>query len=150
MNAQEYFEQVRETVIDIERSKEMLERLLASEGIKPINYDAHTSGGVAGDGMNVVNQRIEFERRLKQRIADTSELLDEANAVLYGYDDHSGLAKAKGNRYADVLCMAYCQAMPWDEIADIMRCSQQWCRELSRSAFKHVDALGFARLRGGK
>ena len=34
MRAQEYFEQIRETVVEIERSKEMLERLLASEGFK--------------------------------------------------------------------------------------------------------------------
>lgn len=146
MNAQEYFEQIRKEVAEIERSKEMLETLLASEDGKGISYEPRTSGGT-GDAMDAINRRIEFQARLARRIDEASLMLDEATALLYGNDDHGGLAKLKGNRYADVLCMAYLQAMPWREVAEVMRCSDKWCRELSAAAFAYIDAVGFARLR---
>lgn len=146
MRAQEYFEQIRDTVNEIERSKEMLERLLASEGAKVQRYALAVNGG-NGDAMDKINRRIEFEQRLQRRIDEASTMLDEATALLYGEDDHGGLAKLKGNRYADVLCMAYLQAMPWREVAEVMRCSQQWCRELSSTAFGYIDNVGFAMLK---
>lgn len=146
MNAQEYFEQIRKTVAEVERSKEMLEALLAAEDGRGISYEPRTSGGT-GDAMDAINRRIEFQARLARRVDEASQMLDEATALLYGNDDHGGLAKLKGNRYADVLCMAYLQAMPWREVAEVMRCSDKWCRELSAAAFAYIDAVGFARLR---
>lgn len=124
----------------------MLETLLASEDGRGINYEPRTSGGT-GDSIDAINRRIEFQSRLTRRIDEASMMLDEATALLYGEDDHGGLAKLKGNRYADVLFMAYLQAMPWREVAEVMRCSQQWCRELSHAAFSYIDDVGFARLR---
>lgn len=146
MRAQEYFEQIRDTVNEIERSKEMLERLLATEGAKVQRYGEQQGAG-GSDAMDKINRRIEFEQRLQRRIDEASAMLDEATALLYGDDDHGGLAKLKGNRYADVLCMAYLQAMPWREVAEVMRCSDKWCRELSAAAFAYIDAAGFAKLR---
>ena len=146
MRAQEYFEQIRDTVNEIERSKEMLARLLATEGAKVQRYALAVTGG-NGDAMDKINRRIEFEQRLQRRIDEASAMLDEATALLYGDDDHGGLAKLKGNRYADVLCMAYLQAMPCREVAEVMRCSQQWCRELSATAFVYIDNVGFAMLK---
>ena len=146
MLAQEYFEQIRETVNEIERSKEMLARLLATEGAKVQRYALAVNGG-NGDAMDKINRRIEFEQRLQRSIDEASAMLDEATTLLYGDDDHGGLAKLKGNRYADVLCMAYLQAMPWREVAEVMRCSQQWCRELSATAFVYIDNVGFAMLK---
>lgn len=144
MRAQEYFEQVRETVLEIERSKEMLARLMSAAGVKAQRYEQTFSCGNS-DGTEKINRRIEFEQRLQRRIDEASNLLDEAATVLYGNDDHGGIAKLKGNRYADVLCMAYCQAMPWAEVAEVMRCSIKWCHELSNAAFTYIDAVGFAR-----
>lgn len=146
MRAQEYFEGIRETVVEIERSKEMLERLKASEGAKVQRYGEQQGNGNS-DAMDRVNRRIEFEQRLQRRINEASEMLDEATMLLYGDDDHGGLAKLKGNRYADVLCMAYCQGMPWKEVAEVMRCSVKWCRELSGAAFSYIDGVGFAHIR---
>lgn len=147
MRAQEYFEQIRETVIEIERSKEMLAKLKASEEAKGQKYDAQFFSGGNADAADKINQRIIFEQRLQQRIDEASTMLDEATAMLYGSDNRGGLAKVKGNRYADTLCMAYLQAMPWHEIADVMCCSDKWCRELSRAAFRYIDQIGFAELK---
>lgn len=146
MRAQEYFEGIRETVVEIERSKEMLARLMASEGAK-VQRDGEQQGSGSSDAMDRINRRIEFERRLQRRIDEASNMLDEATELLYGEDDHGGLAKMKGNRYADVLCMAYLQGMPWKEVAEVMRCSVKWCRELSGAAFAYIDSVGFAHLR---
>lgn len=63
MRAQEYFEQVREVVLEIERSKEMLARMLASEGAKVQRYGEQQGNGNS-DAMDRVNRRIEFEQRL--------------------------------------------------------------------------------------
>lgn len=147
-NAREYFEQVRESVAEVERARDMLETMLAAEGARVQQY-APTFGGGDGDGMDKINRRIEFEQRLQRRVEEVSAMLDEATAILYGNDGNGGLAKLKGNRYADVLCMAYIQAMPWCEVAEVMRCSQSWCRQLTKYAFTCIDAAGFARLRNG-
>lgn len=144
MRAQDYFEQIRETVVEIDRSKEMLTRLLAQEGAKIQRYGEQQGNGNS-DAMDRINRRIEFEQRLQRRIDEASIMLDEATELLYGADDHGGLAKLKGNRYADVLCMAYLQATPWREVAEVMRCSVKWCHELSTAAFDYIDAVGFAR-----
>ena len=146
MRAQEYFEQVREAGLEIERSKETLARMLASEGAKVQRYGEQRGKGNS-DAADRINRRIEFEQRLQRRIDELSNTLDEATVLLYGEDDHGGLAKLKGNRYADMLCMYYCQAMPWQEITEVMQCSRQWCYELSNVAFAYIDAVGFARLR---
>lgn len=143
MRAQEYFEGIRYTVDEIERSKEMLERLMATEGVKAQRYGEQQGNGNA-DAIDRINKRIEFEQRLQRRIDEASTMLDEATIILYGVDDHGGLAKLKGNRYADVLCMAYLQAMPWRDVADVMRCSVKWCHELSAAAFVYIDTVGLA------
>lgn len=144
MRAQEYFEQVRDAVLEIERSKDVLARLKAVEGAKAQSYAQGFSGGGA-DAADRVNRRIEFEQRLQRRIDEASNALDETTELLYGKDGRGGVASLKGNRYADVLCMAYLQAMPWKEVADVMRCSVKWCHELSAAAFVFIDEVGFAR-----
>ena len=146
MDAREFYESIRDEVSSIEKTREMLERLKAREGAKAQSYNATTGGGNA-DPMDAINSRIDLEGRLRQRIADSADSIDEACTVLYGRDNNGGLAKLKGNRYADAVCMAYCQAMPWADVADVMRCSPKWCRELCNTAFRHIDAVGMAWLK---
>lgn len=143
MDAKEYFEGIRQEVAGIEHSREMLARLKAREGAKAQSYTAGGGGGYS-DPMDAINSRIDFEARLERRISDGQAELDEACALLYGVDNHGGLAKLKGTRYADALCMAYLQAMSWDEVADVMRCSKRWCIELCNTAFRYIDDVGFA------
>lgn len=146
MDAKEYFESIRDEVASIEHAKEMLARLKAREGAKALSYSA-SGGGGGSDPMDAINSRIDFEGRLERRIADSQAEVDEACVLLYGSDNRGGLAKLKGNRYADALCMAYLQSMPWDEIADVMQCSRQWCRELCNTGFRYIDEVGFAVLK---
>lgn len=146
MRAREYFEGIRAEVVKLEQSKAMLEAMKAREGAKGGGFEPSVGGG-DGDPMDAVASRIDFEGRLQMRIADAGELIDEACSLLYGGDNRGGLAKAKGTRYADAVCMAYLQAQPWAEIAEVMQCSPKWCRELCSAAFRYIDAAGFATIK---
>lgn len=147
MKAKEYFEGIRAEVVKTDKALEMLERMKAREGAKAQSYQTGEAGGYVTDPMESVSQRIDFEGKLRQRIADAEGTLDEACEVLYGADGRGGLAKLKGTRYADAICMGYLQAQPWDEIAEIMQSSQQWCRKLCDVGFAYIDAVGWAKLK---
>lgn len=102
MDAKEYFEAIREEVRAIEGTREMLARLRAKEGAKAQSYSGGGGGGYT-DPMDAINGRIDLEGRFERRIADSSAAIDEACAVLYGSNNRGGLAKQKGNRYADAI-----------------------------------------------
>lgn len=146
MRAREYFEGIRAEVERNQRAWEMLERMRAKEGAKAQSYGAGASGGYPADPMAMVAKHIDFEARLRQRVDDANDAVAEACRVLYGRDNHGGLAKLKGDRYADAICMAYLQAEPWDEIADVMQCTQQWCRKLCDVGFAYIDTVGWAKV----
>mgnify|MGYP000156837165 FL=1 len=97
--------------------------------------------------MDSISRRIDFEGRLKKRIADAEEAIDEACEVLYGADGRGGLAKLKGTRYADAICMGYLQAQPWSEIAEIMQGSVRWCHALCDVGFAYIDEVGWAHVK---
>lgn len=146
MRAREYFETVRAEVVKTERAREMLERMRAREGARAQSYQASGGGGGA-DPMEVVGRRIDFEQRLRRRIESADALVDEACTVLYGDSGRGGLAKLKGIRYADAICMAYCQAEPWKDIAEVMQSSERWCQQLCREGFVFIDSVGWANVK---
>lgn len=146
MRAKEYFEGVRGQAVALARAQETLERMKAREGARTQSYQAG-AGGEGADPMESVQRRIDFEHRLGDRIAAARAAVDEACEVLYGTDGRGGLAKLKGTRYADAICMAYCQAEPWNEIADALGSSPQWCRSLCRAGFVFIDRVGWAKVK---
>lgn len=103
MRAKEYFEGIRAEVVKTDKAREMLERMKAREGAKAQSYQTGGSGGDVSDPMESVSQRIDFEGKLRQRIADAEGTLDEACEVLYGSDGRGGLARMKGAHYADAM-----------------------------------------------
>lgn len=147
MRAREYFEGIRSEVVKTGRAREMLERMKAREGAKAQSLQAGGGGGNAIDPMESISRRIDFEGRLEKRIADAEEAIDEACEVLYGADGRGGLAKLKGARYADAICMYYCQAETWAEIADTMQSSVRWCHTLCDVGFAYIDEVGWAKLK---
>lgn len=147
MLAREYFEGVRTWVLKTDRAREMLERMKAREGAKTQRYRENAGSGDATDPMDSVMARIDFEGKLRQRIDDAEGMIDEACIVLYGADGRGGLAKLKGTRYADAICMYYCNAQTWAEIADVMQCSEKWCRKLCEVGFAYIDREGWAKVK---
>lgn len=147
MRAREYFEGIRDGVERNRRASEMLERMRARQGAKAQSYQQGSGGGYLADPMEQVAAAIDLEARLEQRVADSARDVREACAVLYGEDNRGGLARLKGDRYADAICMAYLQDEPWEEIAEVMQCTQQWCRKLCDVGFAYIDRVGWAKVR---
>ena len=150
MDAKEYFEGIRSNVVETMRAREMLDRMKEREGAKVQSYREGAVGGDFADPMDSIVDRIDFEGRLRQRIRDAEGLLDEACEVLYGKDGRGGLAKLKGTRYADAICMYYCQAETWAEIADVMQSSQKWCRKICDVGFAYIDSIGWANVKNAR
>ena len=146
MTAKEYFCSIRAEVVKIQQASEMLERMRAKECGRAQSFEPRGKGGTSSPA-DAIASRIDFEGRLERRIADANAQVDEALVYLYGADGRGGLAKIKGTRYADAVCMYYLQAERWDEIADVMQCSVQWCQELCRAAFVQIDRIGWAELK---
>lgn len=144
MKAKDYFEGIRAEVVKTEKAREMLECMRAKEGAKAQSYQPSDGGGFCADASLAIIQRIDFENRLERRIADAREQIDEACEVLYGIDGRGGLAKLKGTRYADAICMGYLQAQPWADIAEIMQGSVRWCHTLCDVGFAYIDEVGWA------
>lgn len=146
MNAAEYFLAAQEAAEDMERASVMLARLRSGETPKGIDYERFGGGG-ASDSMAATDTRIDFEATLSGRVEKDRAVVDEATALLYGADGHGGVAKLRGSRFADAVCMRYLQLSSWHEIAEVMRCSQKWCQHLCNDTFRYIDEVGFARVR---
>ena len=136
--AREYFEGIRSERVKISKTEEMLERMAEREAAKAQSYEiGRGSGGTTVS--DAIDRRIDMEGRLKD--------IDEALVVLYGQDNRGGLAKLKGNRYADAICMYYLQAESWEDIADVMQSSKRWCQQLCCAGFVFIDKLGWANVK---
>lgn len=146
MRAREFFESVRGEIVRLERSRSALEKLRAREGARAQSYGIST-GSAGGDPMDAVGSRIDMEGRLSGRIADAERAVETACEVLYGRDGRGGLAKLKGSRYADAVCIYYVQGQTWADAADAMMCSRQWCRSLAAEAFDFIDRTGWAEVK---
>lgn len=147
MKAKEYFEGIRAEVVKTDKARDMLERMKAKEGAKAQSYTEGRGSGEVSDWSLSVLQRIEFENRLHNRINEAQCMIDEACELLYGKDGRGGLAKLKGTRYADAICMGYLQAQPWNEIAEIMQGSVRWCHTLCDVGFAYIDDVGWANVK---
>lgn len=146
MTAKEYFCSIRAEVVKIQQASEMLERMRAKECGRAQSFEPRGKGGVSSPA-DAIASRIDFEGRLERRIADANAEVDEALVYLYGRDGRGGLAKVAGSRYADAVCMRYLQGESWRDMADVMRCSDKWCKELCSAAFVKIDAVGWAELK---
>lgn len=147
MKAKGYFENIRAEVVKVDSARDMLERMRSREDVKAQGYEIGGGSVADADASFSTLQRMDFEQRLKLRVLASQAMVDEACEVLYGKSGNGGLAKLKGSRYADAICMYYCQAETWADMADIMQCSKQWCRELCNAGFAFIDGIGWANLR---
>lgn len=147
MNATEYFLAAQDAAEDMERARQMLAKLKSGEVPKGIDYERFGAGGGDHDAMAVTDARIDFEATLSERIGKDRAIVDDALEVLYGKDGHGGIAKLKGNRFADAVCMRYLQLEKWTDIAEVMSCTVKWCRSLCNDTFRFIDDVGFAYVR---
>lgn len=147
MTAKEYFEGVRSEVVKVSQTHDMLERMKARAYGHGQSFEPTGGSGHASDPMAVVDRYIAFEQRLRERERQADEVVDEACEILYGRDNRGGLARLKGTRYADAVCMLYVINQPMAEITEIMQCSPKWVRELCNESFRFIDSVGVARVK---
>lgn len=148
MRAREYFEGIRSEVSSVARERSELELMRERTGVRAQGFGPTSRhGGGSPSAMGVVDAAVDRERELAGRERELERSLGRATELLYGADGRGGLAKLRGSRYADAICMGYLQATPWREVAEVMMCSPRWCHELCDSAFRYIDRVGFAFVR---
>jgi len=145
--ASEYFESIRERVLELAKREQSLEQLRAAT--QPHGQQLGAIGHASGvrDATAAIDRVILAADELDRMYAETNAEIERATAVLYGPDDRGGLAKAKGTRYADVLCMRYCQGEEWSTIAERLGFTVRWCMELAKAGLRYLDEHGMAKVR---
>ena len=153
LTAQDWFSSIRADVVELDRLGRKLEELQSQAGIKGQSFDAigHASGPKDASARYIA--AIQAELDLERHKAMLNLELEEALAVLYGYDDRGGLAKVRCSADADCICGYYLQAMTWRQVAEELvkpdsLDGAQWCKRRAYRALETIDRLGFSYLKG--
>lgn len=148
-SAEEFFESVREASREAERTRLTLMQMEAREGVRAQGYEPRVMVGGERDHMAHTDSRIDYERRMAERIEQDYALLDMACAVLYGLEsDKGGLEALMGSAVADCISFRYVDARPWREVAALMgysRWSRRSLRDMCQRGFDRIDSLGWER-----
>ncbi|MRX82244.1 hypothetical protein [Eggerthella guodeyinii] len=102
------------------------------------------------NGMGPTIALIDYQERMKQRIADDERLMEFATAVIYGEDGTGGVSALMGSAHADALFWRFLAAGTWRTCTEQCDASESTVRRMVREAFDLVDALGFDRTAKGE
>lgn len=168
MGARDFFELVRSSAREAERTREALADMEAREGVRAQSYGSRGTQGGAGDPMSATDVRIDYEARMRRRVERDYAIIDAACEVLFGLDGTcGGLSALMGSEVADCLWWRFCAAATWEEVAAGCGRSERWCRETvdgspehraearragrqaQGAAFDLMDAYGLARVACG-
>ena len=150
--ARDWFDSLRADVVELEKLRQRAEELQAQVGVKGQRYGSigHASGSSDPSAKQIALMQAwdTFERH---KVALDLEL-DEAAAVLYGYDNRGGLAKVRCSADADCICGYYLQAMTWRQVAEELvkpesKDGPQWCKRRAYRSLELIDRLGFTYLK---
>lgn len=144
MSAREFFESVREAVIDAERCRQQLEGLEHAALALPSGMAELHRGGTPSDRVgDGVAGYVDQEAALYRRVEDDYRLIDAACEVLYGHDGMSdGLASIAPSWWADSIYHHYLGLRTWGEIAPMMLYCESHVRRSVGAAFDLMDANG--------
>lgn len=146
MTAGEYFDGLRDRVLEIAKREQTLEQLRVAT--QPHGQQLGSIGHSGNkDSTAAIDRVILAAEDLDRLRAEVNAELERATQVLYGIDNRGGLAKAKGMRYADTICMRYLQGEDWASIAEQLGCTARWCMELSQAGLRYLDEHGMAKVR---
>ena len=148
-SAEDFFCAVRHASREAERTKLALMQMEAREGVRAQGYEPRVMVGGERDKMAATDSRIDYERRMSERIEADYQLLDMACAVLYGRESGKGGVDAlMGSDVADCISFRYVDARPWGEVAALMgysRWSRRSLRDMCQRGFDRIDSLGWER-----
>lgn len=143
--ASEFFEAVRDAAGELRAAERTLDRLRAAEGVRAQSYTGgHGGSGGVRDGNAATDARMDFEGRMRLRMAEDSELIGLAGALLYGEDGRGGVRALVGPLCADSVWFRYCEAMKWAAVADMTGASVRACQGYTATAFDAVDSASVA------
>lgn len=150
MSARELFEDARQAAWELERHdmryNAMERRALSLGGAS----DSKVAGGSVRDRMGAVDAMVDYERMMERRVAGWCAVLDQAYAVLYGWDWEHGVATALGLAYAEVLDFNYCQHLSIKETCKRVHFSRPTVYRMRARALNYIDAVGIAAAEKGE
>lgn len=139
-----WFEWVRQCSEDAERTRQTIERMEARERPHTQSYQPAVSMGGNSDPMQATDARILYEDQQRPKQKERYAALDRAQEILYGTDGHSGLDERMDAKHADVICLYYCMAYKWDDVAASVGYTESHCRRMATEAFAFMDANGIS------
>ena len=149
-SAREFFAAVRDASIEADRTRRMLQRLEASEGLKGQSYAPRVASGNR-DVMQRTDARIDYEERMRERVDEDYALMELGDQVIYGRESgKGGIDALLGSTYADAVWWRSCAAATWAETAENVGYSVSWCRGAYEASMDLVDAHGFDRMADGQ
>ena len=150
-SARDLFEAARNAAQENDRTRRMLVAMEEQEGLRGAGTGARVASGSIGDPMSRVDARVDREAAWHRRIEENCELIDLANAVIYGrwYDGEGGVDALLTSAHADVLWWYYLAREPWLRVGEKVGYSEQWCRQMRDEAFDMIDSYGLQQVIDG-
>ena len=152
MEVRDWFEQIRAKVCDLAKKEGRIEELRGQTGPHGQQFSATGHGGVAGDASAPIIRLAQAEDELDREKVSVNAEVEYATEILYGIDGRGGLAYAKSNVDADILCAYYLQGMSWEQVACSLsgkggRTVKQWCIMRARRSLDYIERHGIEYLR---
>lgn len=143
-STRDLFEAARNAAQENDRTRRMLVAMEEQEGLRGAGTGARVASGSIGDPMSRVDARVDREAAWHRRIEENCELIDLANAVIYGrwYDGEGGVDSLLSSTHADVLWWYYLACEPWRQVGERTGYSLQRCRQMRDEAFDMIDSYG--------
>lgn len=130
MWAREWFNGVREAVVNLEWKRERTERMRASVEGGAVRYDGVPGGG-SGDGMLSI---VVADATLEREAAYVDALRRDAKAVLRDAE------RTLGERPAYAVELYYLDALPYSVAAVRLECTRGWAQHLAAKCLAWLDA----------
>lgn len=152
MTAREFFESAAEASREIDRICWRLDAIDAGmEGVGSPSFEPRVSGG---NGLHATERRlaraIDEKTVLEARLEKAYDLIDAANAVLYGDGFSDGLAALVPPWWADALALHYLNGETWASVGKALGYSESHVKQRACAAFDVLDAHGVADSMAGR
>ena len=145
MNAREYFDSVRASVLAYRRLRARVAYMRSRCGVRAQRLDAMPRGSGASDPMDAVDERMDAEAAAAEEARRLLASVDDGRAVCRGVR----LANPS-MRWGDVLEARYCDAMDWSDVARVSYVSESRARSDAAAALEWLDMVGIASARDGR
>lgn len=148
--AGEFFKAVYNASRECERTRRTIEAMRAREGMRAQRYDSQGTSGHSADAMRQTDRRLDFERRMDERVRWDLCLMELATDVIYGRSaGKGGVCLLAGSAVADVMCFRFVEGAMWHEVAGLSGYSERQCQRLCEVGIETCDSYGWHRVADG-